>query len=134
MERQMSMTIAEVLQLMISEGGHIAVLRGPTQEYKGFVTVCRGDGVAGSVLSREMLDELVKANFIKQHGRENESKLTLFKLTDDGREANKPAFEKCLKAKLVSLGYPWPENLEGKSVDWVEAEIRAITCADLFFS
>ena len=30
----MSMTAAEILQKMISEGSHIAVLRGPTPEYK----------------------------------------------------------------------------------------------------
>ena len=31
-----------------------------------------------------------------------------------------------LKAQLLSLGYPWPENLEGKSIRWLEAEIGAL--------
>jgi hypothetical protein len=31
-----------------------------------------------------------------------------------------------LKVQLFSLGYPWPENLEGKSIRWLEAEIGAL--------
>jgi hypothetical protein len=34
--------------------------------------------------------------------------------------------KEALKAQLLSLGYPWPENLEGKSMRWLEAELRAI--------
>ena len=34
--------------------------------------------------------------------------------------------KEALKAQLLSLGYPWPENLEGKSVQWLEAELTAI--------
>jgi predicted DNA-binding transcriptional regulator AlpA len=34
--------------------------------------------------------------------------------------------QEALKAQLLSLGYPWPENLEGKSTRWLEAEIRAL--------
>jgi hypothetical protein len=28
------------------------------------------------------------------------------------------------KAKLIALGYPWPEHLEDKSLSWLEQEIR----------
>jgi hypothetical protein len=31
--------------------------------------------------------------------------------------------QEALKTQLLSLGYPWPENLEG--ISWLEAEIRA---------
>ena len=31
-----------------------------------------------------------------------------------------------LKAKLLSLGYPWPANLKDKSTWWLENEIRAL--------
>jgi hypothetical protein len=34
---------------------------------------------------------------------------------------------KAMKAKLIALGYPWPENLEGKSLEWLDTEIRAMT-------
>lgn len=125
----MSMTTAEILQTMISENGHISVLRGPTPEYKEHICVCRADGVATGSLSREILYDLIEANFVKEHGPESESNLTIFTLTDYGREAAGLPFEKYLKAKLLSLGYPWPENLEGKSIAWLEAEIRAITSA-----
>jgi hypothetical protein len=37
-----------------------------------------------------MLDNLVKANFVEQDGPENEHHITIFKLTDEGREAAKP--------------------------------------------
>ena len=131
----MSITIAEVLHIMICGEGHIAVLRGPTHEYPELITVRRGDGgVAASILSREMFDELLNAHLVKQYGRENESKLTIFKLTHHARAVTRPPREKYLKARLVGLGYPWPENLEGKSVDWLVAEIGAITGLDLFFS
>jgi hypothetical protein len=30
------------------------------------------------------------------------------------------------KAKLIALGYPWPENLENKSLSWLQEEIRDI--------
>jgi hypothetical protein len=35
-----------------------------------------------------------------------------------------------LKAELVTLGYPWPDHLEGKSKAWLEAEIRALRPMD----
>src|SRR5258708_30006700 len=112
MEGQMSMTTAEILQTMIAEDGHIAVLRGPTPEYKEHITVCRADGIATGTLSREILYDLIEANFVKEHGRESESKLTIFTLTDYGREAAGSPFEKYLRARLIGLGYPWPENLK----------------------
>jgi hypothetical protein len=34
--------------------------------------------------------------------------------------------QEALKTQLLSLGYPWPENLEGKSISWLEAKIRAL--------
>jgi hypothetical protein len=37
------------------------------------------------------------------------------------------ALVKAAKAKLLALGYPWPDNLDGKNLSWLEAEIRAMT-------
>jgi len=34
--------------------------------------------------------------------------------------------KKSLQAELLSLGFPWPDYLEDKSISWLEAEIRAI--------
>lgn len=34
---------------------------------------------------------------------------------------------KAKKAKLIALGYPWPENLDDKSLFWLDTEIRAMT-------
>jgi hypothetical protein len=31
-----------------------------------------------------------------------------------------------LKAHLLKLGYPWPKNLENKSLWWLSTEIKAI--------
>jgi hypothetical protein len=121
----MSTTIAEILQRMVSVDGWIVALRSPTPAYKKHIAVCRADGVAVDILSSEILDELVEANLVQEDHRENETKI-FFKLTDDGRAAAKEPLEKYLKAKLVSLGYPWPDNLEAKSIAWLEAEIRAI--------
>jgi hypothetical protein len=101
--------------------------------------VCRADGRAtrsGLVFSPQMLHDLVKANFVKQDGPENERQITKFKLTDDGRRAAELSFipqvsplKTSLKAKLLSLGYPWPDNLEGKSIAWLKAEIEIIKTA-----
>jgi hypothetical protein len=121
------MTAAEILQLIASVGGCIAVLRRPTPQYKDHIAVCRADGVAIGILTREILDDLIKANLVKEAG-EDESK-AIFELTDDGKEAAKTPLEKYLKSKLISLGYPWPDNLEAKSIAWLEAEISAITTA-----
>jgi len=30
-------------------------------------------------------------------------------------------------AKLIALGYPWPENLNDKSLEWLDTEIRETT-------
>ena len=38
------------------------------------------------------------------------------------------AFDKV--AKLLGLGYPWPDNLEDKGISWLEVEIRAIQPVD----
>ena len=124
----MSMTIAEILQRMVSVDGCIVVLRNPTPAYKKHIVVCRADGVAIDTLSCEIFDDLIKANLVQQDHYENETRL-IFKLTDFGREAAKTPLERYLKEKLITLGYPWPENLEAKSIAWLEAEIRAITPA-----
>jgi hypothetical protein len=34
---------------------------------------------------------------------------------------------KAKKAKLIALGYPWPENLNDKSLEWLDTEIRVMT-------
>ena len=71
------MTATEILQ-KISEGGYLAVLRGPTLEYKELISVCHADGVAACTLSRELLNDLVEADLVKQDGSENQSKVTVF--------------------------------------------------------
>ena len=91
----MSITIAPILRALVSEDGDIAVLRGPTHEYTDHISVRRADGRAmrfAVVCSREMLNDLVSANFVKQDGPENERQITMFKLTDDGRRAAELSF------------------------------------------
>jgi hypothetical protein len=123
----MSMAIAEILQMMASAGGRIAVLRRPTPKYKDHIAVCRADGVAIGILTREVLDDLVESNLVKQEGGD-EGK-AIFELTDYGKTTARTPLEKYLRAKLVSLGYPWPQSLDDKSIAWLEGEIRAITPA-----
>ncbi len=110
---------------MVSVDACIVVLRNPTPAYKKHIVVCRADGVAIGSLPCETFDDLIESNLVQQDHCENETKI-IFKLTDFGREAAKMPLEKNLKAKLVSLGYPWPDNLEAKSIAWLLAEIRAI--------
>jgi hypothetical protein len=89
-DAQMPITKTHILREMISENGHIAVLRGPTSLCKEYILVCRADGRAtrsASAFSREMLNDLVNANFVNRDGPENERQITMFKLTDDGRRA-----------------------------------------------
>jgi hypothetical protein len=96
----------------------------PAPQYKECILVCRADGRAtrsALAFSREMLDDLVNANFVKRDGPENERQTTMFKLTDDGRRAAELSFmppvsplKTSLKAKLLSLGYPWPDNLDDR--------------------
>jgi hypothetical protein len=119
---------AEVLEIIVSIGGYIVALRNPTHQYKNHIVVPRRDGIAVDILSREILDDLVDANFIEQGDCDHETGI-IFKLTDSAREAAKTPLERYLKSKLVSLGYIWPENLEAKSLAWLEAEIRAIAPA-----
>jgi len=121
------MAIAEILQMMASAGGRIAVLRRPTPKYKDHIAVCRADGVAIGILTREVLDDLVESNLVKQEGGD-EGK-AIFELTDYGKTTARTPLEKYLRAKLVSLGYPWPQSLDDKSIAWLEGEIRAITPA-----
>ena len=114
--------------MMVPTGSRIVLLRSPTPQYREHIAVCRPDGVAIHTLPREVLNDLVAANLVERDDSQNDSKV-IFKLTECGRGAAKTPLEKYLRAKLVSLGYPWPKNLEGKSVDWLEAEIKAITPA-----
>jgi hypothetical protein len=78
----------DILKLMVSKDGHIRVLRGPTDEY---ISICRADGSAmfAETLPREMFDDLVKASFIRQDGPENGNKVTIYRLTEDGRARGK---------------------------------------------
>jgi hypothetical protein len=77
-------TTTDILQAMISGDGHIEVLRGPTGKY---ITVCRADGSAmfAGDLPPAVLDDLLKASFVSQDGPENAKKITIFRLTDDGK-------------------------------------------------
>jgi hypothetical protein len=131
----MSITTIQILQAMVSGDGYIGVLRGPTYRYKEHISVCRADGRAmrsASVFSRAILKDLVKANFVRQDGLENAQQITIFRLTDDGRRRvaelslSPSRLSSSLKSKLLSLGYPWPDNLEGKSLAWLRSEIEAI--------
>jgi hypothetical protein len=136
----MSITIIQILQAMASEDAYIAVLRGPTRAYKEHISVCRADGLATRtrlVFSRKMLNNLMEANFVEQDGSEKEDQITIFKLTYQGREIAKlsliprdSTLKAFLKDKLLSGGYPWPENLEGKSIAWLKSEIAAFDSGD----
>jgi hypothetical protein len=135
----MSITTIQILQAMVSEDGYIGVLRGPTYRYKEHISVCRADGQAmrsALVFSRAILNDLVKANFVRQDGLENAQQITIFRLTDEGRRRvaelslSPSRLSSSLKSKLLSLGYPWPENLEGKSIAWLKREIEAIKVVD----
>jgi DNA-binding MarR family transcriptional regulator len=87
---QMSITAIQILQAMDYEGGHIEVLRGPTPQYEEYISDCRANGLVvklAGTISREMLNDLVEANFVERDGPENERNVTIFKLTDEGREA-----------------------------------------------
>jgi len=119
----MSMTTADVLQILASVGDCIAVLQSPTPAYKEHIAICRADGTAIDILTRETLDDLVAGNLVKQDGGDDSK--AIFRLTEYGKEAAKTPLETYLKAKLLSFGYPWPDNLEDKSIAWLEAEIRA---------
>ncbi len=86
--RGMSITATQIVQAMVYDDGHIEVLRGPMLDYKEYISVCRADSLAvtvSGILSREILDELVAANFLKQAGPENDCMVTIFRLTDEGR-------------------------------------------------
>jgi hypothetical protein len=88
----MSMMALQTLRAMVFEKGHIKVVGAPEHEYREFIAVCGANGLAISsiTLSRDMLDNLVKSNFVKQDGPESESHITIFKLTDKGRDAAEP--------------------------------------------
>ena len=45
----------------------------------------------------------------------NNSHFAIFELTGYGKQTAKTPLEKYLKAKLICLGYPWPDNLDNKS-------------------
>jgi hypothetical protein len=136
----MSITTTQIVRAMVFEDADIAVLRGPTHDYREHISLRRGEGRlvrSALVFSREMLNELLEANFVKRDGPENDQQITVFKLTVHGRVAAElslvPPDSKLkafLKAKLLSLGYPWPENLEGKNITWLKAEIDAINPGD----
>jgi DNA-binding MarR family transcriptional regulator len=84
--RVMSITATQIVQALVYADRHIEVLRGPTLDYKEYISVCRADGLAVSgILSREILKELVAAGFVKEEGPENDRMVTIFRLTDEGR-------------------------------------------------
>jgi hypothetical protein len=114
--------------MMVPTGSRIVLLRTPTPQYREHVAVCHAGGLAIHTLRPEVLENLVAANLVERDVSQNDGKF-VFQLTERGREVVKKPLEKYLKAKLLSLGYPWPENLEGKSVDWLEAEIKVIARA-----
>ena len=82
------MTGTEILKAMVDANGHIRVLNGPTAEY---ITVCRSDGSAllEGDLPREILDDFLRQSFVWQDGEENAKHVTVFRLTNDGKNAGK---------------------------------------------
>jgi len=82
------MTSTEILRAMVDANGHIEVLNGPTAKY---ITVCRSDGSAllEGDLPREILDDFRRQSFVWQDGEENAKHVTIFRLTNDGKNAGK---------------------------------------------
>ena len=82
------MTSTEILKAMVDANGHIEVLNGSTAEY---ITVCRSDGSAllEGNLPREILDDFRRQSFVWQDGGENAKHVTIFRLTNDGKNAGK---------------------------------------------
>jgi hypothetical protein len=80
------MTSTEILKAIVAANGHIQVLRGPTAEH---VTVCRSDGSAllEGDLQRDILDDFRRQSFVWQDGDENANHVTIFRLSDDGKNA-----------------------------------------------
>jgi hypothetical protein len=78
------MSATDILQAMVSENGHIRVLRGPEDEY---ISACRANGLAifAEPIPREMLDGLIKAGFVKKAAPENERGVTIYELRDHSR-------------------------------------------------
>jgi hypothetical protein len=74
----------EILQTMAAAGGHIEVLRGPTDEY---ITVCRPERTAllQGLLPRAILEDFLTARLVRQDGPEDDRRVTFFRLTNDGR-------------------------------------------------
>jgi hypothetical protein len=140
LDGQMSITIIQILRAMVFEDAYIAVLRGPTHDYGEHISLRRADGRAATSalgFSRAMLNDLVEANFVKREGPEDDQQTTAFKLTVHGRRAvdlslirPDSKLKAFLKAKLLGLGYPWPDHLEGKNIAWLKTEIEAINPVD----
>ena len=82
------MTGTEILKAMVDANGHIRVLNGPTAEH---ITVCRSDGSAllEGDLPREILDDFLRQSFVWQDGEESAKHVTVFRLTNDGKNAGK---------------------------------------------
>jgi hypothetical protein len=80
------MTSTQILKAMVDAHGHIQLLNGPTAEH---ITVCRSDGSAllEGDLRREILDDFRKQSFVWQDGEENTKHVTIFRLTNDGKNA-----------------------------------------------
>jgi hypothetical protein len=108
------MTTVEILEMMVPTGSRIVLLRTPTPQYRKHVAVCHADGLAVHTLRPEVLEDLVAANLVERDVSQNDGKF-VFQLTQRGREVVKKPLEKYLRARLLSLGYPWSEYLEGKN-------------------
>jgi hypothetical protein len=82
------MTSTEILKAMVDANGHIQVLKGPTAEH---ITVCRSDGSAllEGDLPQEILDDFQRQSFVWQDGEENAKHVTIFRLTNDEKNAGK---------------------------------------------
>jgi hypothetical protein len=90
------MTSTEILKAMVDANGHIQVLNGPTAEH---ITVRRSDGSAllEGDLPREILDDFQRQSFVWQDGEENAKHGTIFRLTNDGKNAGKKRHQNHLR-------------------------------------
>jgi hypothetical protein len=82
------------------------------------------------------LVRLLEQPFAKEHASVDDVSLFLLHELRDEFQMTRPQappdaeLKKSLQAELLSLGYPWPDNLEDKSISWLEVEIRAIQPVD----
>ena len=101
------MTGTEILKAMVDANGHIQVLNGPTAEH---ITVCRSDGSAllEGDLPRDILDDFLRQSFVWRDGEEDAKHVTIFRLTNDGKNAGKKVTSSARCANPACVWELWP--------------------------